>query len=410
MASPSVLTPNAFPTFPLPPTVITSPPTSVEAVQKTELDASKLTYTFITVPSPIPDEVSASRSDVTIATDHMITATWDVSTGWAAPELKPYGAFQLSPAASCLHYATECFEGLKVYRGFDGKLRIFRPEHNCTRMRLSARRVSLPPFDPIELQKLIAVLISIDCPRWLPKTRAGSFLYIRPTMIGTHAQLGIQAPKAALLYIMLAFIPRLDSPVGGMRLLTSPQDTIRSWVGGFGYAKVGANYGPALAAGQGAQREGFHQTLWLYGDGECTEAGGSNFFIVWRREDGRMEVLTAPLDDGIILDGVTRRSVIDGLRGGVAGDVEVTERKYSIQEVLEASAQGRILEAFVTGTAYFICPVSLIQHNGKKIHIPMGDEGKPGDITGRVKGWIYDIMYGRQQHPWGVVIPDGQSM
>jgi branched-chain amino acid aminotransferase len=351
MASPTVLTANVFPTFPLPPKVTTSPHTSAKTFQKAELDASKLTYTFTTTPSLVPDEVSAGRADLTVVTDHIITATWDISTGWAAPELKPYGPLQLSPAASCLHYATECFEGLKVYRGYDGKLRMFRPEHNCARMRLSATRVSLPSFDPTELQKLVTTLIAVDCPRWLPKDRAGSFLYIRPTMIGTHAQLGVQAPKAAMLYIMLAFIPRLNSPAGGMRLLTSPQDTVRSWVGGFGYAKVGANYGPSLAAGQEAQREGFHQTLWLYGEGECTEAGGSNFFIVWRREDGKTEVLTAPLDDRIILDGVTRRSVIEVLRTCVLGEVEVSERKYTIGELLEASGQGRILEAFVTGTA-----------------------------------------------------------
>ncbi|KAJ0425238.1 branched-chain amino acid aminotransferase II [Aspergillus carlsbadensis] len=410
MASPTVLKANVFPTFPLPPKATTSPSTSTKPVPKAELDASRLSYTFTATPSPVPDETSASRGDLTVATDHMITATWDHSTGWASPELRPYGPLQLSPAASCLHYATECFEGLKVYRGYDGKLRIFRPEHNCARMRLSANRIALPTFDPSELQKLITTLISIDCPRWLPKERAGSFLYIRPTMIGTHAQLGVQAPKAAMLYIMLAFIPRLDSPLGGMRLLTSPQDTVRSWVGGFGYAKVGASYGPSLAAGQEAQRGGFHQTLWLYGGGECTEAGGSNFFVVWRREDGKTEVLTAPLDDGIILDGVTRRSVIDVLRGGVAGDVEVCERKYTIEELFEADGRGRILEAFVTGTAYFICPVSLIQHDGKNIHIPMGHEGTPGEITGRVKSWIYDIMYGRQEHPWGIVIPEGQAL
>ncbi|KAL3456692.1 aminotransferase [Aspergillus heterothallicus] len=374
------------------------------------LDASRLIYNFTTAPSAVPDEASANRGDLTVATDHMITATWDISTGWANPELKSYGPLQLSPAASCLHYATECFEGLKVYRGFDGKLRIFRPDHNCARMCLSAHRVSLPTMDPTELKKLITILCSIDCPRWLPKDRAGSFLYIRPTLIGTHAQLGVQTPKQAMLYIMLAFIPRLDSPVGGMRLLTSPQDTVRSWVGGFGYAKVGANYGPSLLAGQDAQRTGFHQTLWLYGQGECTEAGGSNFFVVWQRADGVKEIITAPLDDKIILDGVTRRSCLDVLRTRMTREVEVTERAYTIAELFEAHAQGRILEAFVTGTAYFICPVSQIRHEGKDIHIQMGHEGAPGDITGKVKAWIYDIMYGQQQHPWGVVIPEGQEL
>jgi branched-chain amino acid aminotransferase len=64
--------------------------------------------------------------------------------------------------ASCLHYATQCFEGMKVYRGFDGKLRLFRPDKNCQRMVVSSTRVALPAFDPKELEKLIKALMKID--------------------------------------------------------------------------------------------------------------------------------------------------------------------------------------------------------------------------------------------------------
>ncbi|KAG6017587.1 hypothetical protein E4U41_004176 [Claviceps citrina] len=313
------------------------------------------------------------------------------------------------PTASCLHYATECFEGLKVYRGHDGRLRVFRPERNCARMRLSAARISLPLFDAPELQKLMVALLAVDGPRWLPACRPGSFLYIRPTLIGTQSQLGVQAPREALLYIIVTFMPRMDAPAGGMRLHTSPEDMVRAWVGGFGYAKVGANYGPSLMATQDARRRGFHQILWLYGtQGECTEAGASNFFVVWRPrgEDARTEVVTAPLDDKLILDGVTRRSCLDVMRERLAGEVDVTERKYTIDELVEADAEGRILECFAAGTAYFICPVSQIHHRGRDINVPMGKDGQGGEITSRVKGWIGDIMYGREEHEWGVVIEE----
>lgn len=316
------------------------------------LDASALTYTYTTSPRAVPSEAVANSGTETICTDHMVLASWSVSKGWATPELKPYGPLSLMPTASVLHYATECFEGLKAFRGYDGKLRVFRPDRNAARMRMSAGRISLPLFEPAELEKLMIALLSVDGARWLPKDRAGSFLYIRPTLIGTHSQLGVQAPGEALLYIIVSFMPRMDAPPGGMRLHTSPEDMVRAWVGGFGYAKVGANYGPSLMATQDARRRGYHQILWLYGpQGECTEAGASNFFIVWKRKDGKKELITAPLDDKLILDGVTRRSCLDLAREKLAGEMEVTERKYTIAELVGADAEGRILESFAAGTA-----------------------------------------------------------
>ncbi|KAL3963095.1 hypothetical protein ACCO45_000099 [Purpureocillium lilacinum] len=358
------------------------------------LDASLLTYTLTENPRTVPDEAVANAGDETVATDHMVTAVWKASTGWAAPELKPYGPLSLMPTASCLHYATECFEGLKVFRGFDGKLRIFRPDRNAQRMHMSAGRISLPLFEPAELEKLMVALLSVDGPRWLPKDKPGNFLYLRPTLIGTQSQLGVQAPKEAMLYIIVTFMPRMDSPPGGMRLHTSP----RTWSA------------PGLMATQDARRRGYHQILWLYGEqGECTEAGASNFFIVWKRKDGKKELITAPLDDKLILDGVTRRSCIEVAKERLAGEIEVTERKYTIAELIEADAEGRILESFAAGTAYFICPVSQIHHRGQDINIPMGPEGAAGEVTGKIKGWIGDIMYGREQHPWGFIIPEKES-
>ncbi|CEJ80568.1 Putative Branched-chain-amino-acid aminotransferase [[Torrubiella] hemipterigena] len=371
-----------------------------------ELDASKLTYTYNKENRTVPDEAVANAGSETIATDHMVIANWSAATGWAAPELKPYGPLSLMPTASCLHYATECFEGLKVYRGYDGKLRIFRPDRNAERFRMSASRISLPVFPPAELTKLIIALLEVDGPKWLPADKPGAYLYLRPTLIGTQSQLGVQSPKEAMLYIIVTFMPRLDAPPGGMRLHTSPEDMVRAWVGGFGYAKVGANYGPSLMATSEARARGYHQILWLYGpQGECTEAGASNFFVLWKRKDGKTELITAPLDDKLILDGVTRRSVLDIAREKLSDEIEITERKYTIDEVVEADAEGRIIESFAAGTAYFICAISAIHHRGKDINIPMGPDGKAGEITSKIKGWVGDIMYGNTpDHPWAIVI------
>ncbi|RYP88566.1 hypothetical protein DL769_000262 [Monosporascus sp. CRB-8-3] len=374
-----------------------------------ELDASKLTYTFTKEPRDVPPPGVHSIDDATVCTDHMITVKWSAKCGWGIPELRPYGPLSLMPTASVLHYATECFEGLKAYRGFDGKLRLFRPDCNAERMVMSSVRISLPSFPPEELKKLMIALMSVDGPKWLPRDRPGSFLYLRPTMIGTQPQLGVQAPSEALLYIIVTFMPVMDTPPGGMKLHTSPDDMVRAWVGGFGYAKVGANYGPSLLATVEARARGFSQILWLYGpDGECTEAGASNFFMVWKTKEGKTQLVTAPLDDRLILDGVTRRSVLQLVRERLADEVEVVERKYTIKEVVEADSEGRIVEAFAAGTAFFICPVSLIHHRGSDIQTPMGKAGDGGSITLQVKTWIGDIMYGRARHEWGVVVPEEQ--
>lgn len=151
------------------------------------LDTSRMTYTLNTSPKTVPEPDSAETRAQKTCTDHMVTARWTVENGWDAPELKPYGPLSIMPSASVLHYATECFEGMKLYRGLDGRLRLFRSSRNAERMRKSAARIALPDFDPKELERMIIALCAQDGTKWLPKERAGSFLYIRPTMIATDS-------------------------------------------------------------------------------------------------------------------------------------------------------------------------------------------------------------------------------
>lgn len=262
---------------------------------------------------------------------------------------------------------------MKVYRGHDNRIRLFRPSCNTDRFLISTTRISLPAFEPLEVEKLIKALVAKDCKKWLPNP--GTFLYLRPSMIGTARNLGVQIPKEATLFIILTFMPSMDTPLEGMKLLASQDGMIRAWPGGFGYAKVGANYGPALMAQQEAKSRGFDQALWLLGE-ECfvTEAGASNFFVVWReKESGKLQLVTAPLGDKIILDGVTRRSVIQLVRERLAKEgmgpleaVEVVERRFTMGEVEEAIEEGRMVEAFACGTAVgvflLVFPESLLAH------------------------------------------------
>jgi len=288
----------------------------------------------------------------------MVTAVWRNGTGWEAPELRPYGPLSIMPTASVLHYATECFEGQKAYRGYDGKLRLFRPDCNARRMLTSSTRISLPAFEPKELEKLVIELMAVDGEKFLPKDQPGKFIYLRPSLIGTNANLGVQIPNEATLFIIATYMPEMSEPKNGMRLLASQNDMVRAWPGGFGFAKVGANYGPSLIAQQEARSRGYDQILWLFGaDGMVTEAGASNFFVVWRTKEGKLELITAPLHDKIILDGITRRSVLQLVKERLGDDklglepLEITERKYTMTDLVEASQEGRIVEAFACGTA-----------------------------------------------------------
>ncbi|KAL9067099.1 MAG: hypothetical protein Q9157_006921, partial [Trypethelium eluteriae] len=99
-----------------------------------ELDASLLHTTPTTAPRSVPSPDSLETAAQKKCTDHMITCSWTSSTGWQTPQLVPFGPLSLMPNASCLHYATTCFEGLKLHRGVDGRLRLFRPQLNCARM------------------------------------------------------------------------------------------------------------------------------------------------------------------------------------------------------------------------------------------------------------------------------------
>ncbi|KAF2399206.1 branched-chain amino acid aminotransferase [Trichodelitschia bisporula] len=372
-----------------------------------ELNAANLETNFTDAPRSLPHRGSPEEASQSVCTDHMVTCQWTAQTGWQAPKLHAYGPLQLMPTASVLHYATECFEGMKLYRGFDGKLRLFRPKLNTARMLMSATRIALPAFNPEELLKLIVTLCATDGPKWLPKERPGSFLYIRPTMIANDPALGVQKPKQALLYVILCCFPEMDAKPAGMKLLASKEDMVRAWPGGFGFAKVGANYGPTLVCQGEARARGYDQILWLYGkEGQVTEAGASNFFVVWRTPEGKTQLVTAPLSNGggqLILDGVTRRSVVELVSTRLHDELEIVERKYDIGEVMKAADEGRLLEAFAAGTAFFIAGVGEIAWKERVLKLKVGDDGC-GKYAGQVKAWMREIMYGKEDNAWGYVV------
>ncbi|ELP87326.1 branched-chain-amino-acid aminotransferase, putative [Entamoeba invadens IP1] len=333
-------------------------------------------------------------------TDHMLQVSWSKLNGWSHPEIVPYHNLSIDPAASCFHYGTECFEGMKVFSTSEGVFNLFRPNLNLERLLRTSTRLGLPTFDPDEFLSCVEQLILVD-KEWMPEGK-GYSLYIRPCFISTYPHVGVSAPENALLYVILSPVgPYFKGGFKAIKLETSGK-YIRAWPGGMGSYKFSGNYAPGIVPQIEAQQNGFDQILWLHNNC-CTEVGTMNFFVVWVNKNNETEIVTAPLDDKI-LPGVTRTSVIE-----IAKKLgyKVNEREYTIDEVFQASKENRLLEAFGTGTACVITPVKAINHLGKEIDIPLDKNDtkvQMGPIALRLYNALTDIQYGIVKSEWTVEV------
>lgn len=343
------------------------------------------------------------------STDHMVEIDWDVNSGWHSPHIKPFAPLSLDPTSSCLHYATQCFEGLKCFRSLDGKsVRLIRPELNLARLNDSAKRGSLPEFNADELLKILIKYLSIES-RFI---KPGKFVYVRPYMIGTNPGLGVSSPSSAKLGIVLTLMKSWsDKP---LRLFSSPEGAVRAWPGGFGSTKLGANYGPTMVQNKIAVSQGYDQVLWLFGEERLvTEAGASNFMAVWKIKDNngkdKIEIITCSLDTNLILPGINRRSALEYLKEKHKNDdYIVSEKRFTIDDLEKASKEGRLLEAFAIGTAFFVAPVSEIRTpEGNTINVPLPQSSEEG-VANDLRDHFNDLMYGhsKESNPWIVVVPE----
>ncbi|XP_013185805.1 branched-chain-amino-acid aminotransferase, cytosolic [Amyelois transitella] len=333
-------------------------------------------------------------------TDHMLRIQYHKELGgWQKPEITPFENLSLHPAAKALHYAIQLFEGMKAYRGADDKIRLFRPDCNMDRMNLAAQRSGLPMFDGEELVKCISRLIQID-QEWVPHSET-STLYIRPTLIGTEATFGIMAPESALLFVILSPVSAYykASQDGAVSIFADP-NVVRAFPGGVGNRKVGSNYGPTIEATARAAKLGHHQVLWLFGPNhELTEVGAMNIFAVYVNEQGDKQLCTPPLN-GLILPGVTRRSILE--LASQWEDLTVKEEVLTMERIIELNKKGRLLEMFGAGTAVVISPISRIGFLDTHIHIPTMKQPQP--VFQRIKDTLLAIQYGHIEHPYARVI------
>jgi branched-chain amino acid aminotransferase len=316
------------------------------------------------------------------------------NSGWHNPRIKPYQALQLDPSANVFHYSQEIFEGQKAYRSKQDDILLFRPRENAARFNRSLRRMCMPEIDEELFLEAECELLKVE-KRWVPGQK-GASLYIRPTMIGTEAALGIKPSNDYLFYIILSpvgpYFKEGFNPVG----LWVSDTYSRAGSGGTGEAKTGGNYAGSLLATREATEKGYSQVLWLDA-GEhrfVEEVGAMNIFFVM---DGK---LVTPALGGTILHGITRKSVLE-----LAPElgIQVEERRIAIDEVIAGIAAGRVSEIFGAGTAAVISPVGKIAFGGKD-HVV--NDNRTGPWAKKFFDTLTGIQYGElpDSHGWITVV------
>ncbi len=351
--------------------------------------------TFQVQPHPAPtadadrEAILANPGFGSKFTDHMAVAEWTPERGWHDAQIRPYGPFQVDPATAVLHYAQEIFEGLKAYRHADGSIVTFRPDANAARFRRSARRMALPELPEEDFWSAVQTLVATDRD-WVPSGGETS-LYLRPFMFASEVFLGVR-PANRVTFCVIA------SPAGAY--FSGGVKPVSIWVsevysraapGGTGAAKCGGNYAASLAAQQEAIANGCDQVAFLDAVEHrwVEELGGMNLFFV--RPDGH---IVTPELTGSILEGVTRRSVIE-LAESLGYKIE--ERLISVDEWRDGMASGET-EVFACGTAAVITPVGTLKWDGGEVSTGT-DEAGP--VTTRLREALLDLQYGRAEDTRG---------
>lgn len=329
------------------------------------------------------DEINMGR----VYTDHMLVCDYK-DGAWQTPEIMPYGNMELSPALASLHYGQAIFEGVKAYRQPDGSVAVFRPEANWKRLNVSARRMDMPEI-PEEifiggLQKLLQTDIN-----WIPGF-AETSLYIRPFMFSTDAFIGVKTSDTYRFCIIM-------SPAG--KYYAKPvniyvqDEFIRAAPGGIGFTKAAGNYGASMYPTHTVKDKGYDQILWTdaFEHKYVQEIGTMNvFFIV----DGK--AWTPDLKSGTILAGITRDSIITLLK---ENNIEVEERPISIDELVAAYKEGKLQEAFGSGTAASMSFIQSLTYQDNKLQLKDVSEWT---ISPKIKALLDDIRYGKiaDTHGW----------
>ena len=303
---------------------------------------------------------------------------------WSDLEVVPVAPFPMHPATHVLHYASECFEGLKAYRTESGDIHLFRPDRHVERMLNSAAQLLLPVPDRAALTRALHMAVAAVAEE-IPAYPGA--LYLRPTLLGTEEDIGAAArpTEKALFYVLTS--PVGDYFSGGLQpLRVKVEDQAQRCTPSFGAVKTGGNYAAAMRQIVQARKElGTDQVLFAPG-GVVQETGAANFILI-----GDNELFTKPLD-GSILPGITRDSIL-----ALAADAGLTirEEDFTVTELLQRAPHA---EAALTGTAAVLTPVGELVYQGETIRV--GD-GQMGSWSSQLREQLCAIQSGVAQDPHG---------
>ena len=309
-------------------------------------------------------------------TDHMFICDYEDGV-WKDARVVPLDTIPTHPAAMALHYGQAIFEGMKATVDADGNPQLFRPADNAKRLNFSARRMGMQALVNIERN-------------WIPK-QDGSTLYLRPFMYADEPHIGMRAAT----HYKFIIIATPAGPFFKERIkLWAEKQYIRAAAGGTGEAKAAGNYAAAIRPTEIAKSNGYNQVLWLdaHEHKYIQEVGTMNIFF---KIDGKF---ITPKLDGSVLDGITRKSVMTLLKDF---GFDLTERRITIDEIIEAEKNGTLEEAFGTGTAVNIAMIESIGYDGGTIYVsddnPIGEKVNytlDGIKTGKVEdkfGWMLKV-------------------
>ena len=288
-------------------------------------------------------------------TDHMFICDFE-NGEWVNPRIEPLHMIPTHPAAMALHYGQAIFEGMKSTLDINGYPTLFTPALNAHRLNVSARRIGMPDFPEDLFVEALKQLVVLEHD-WIPP-QAGSGLYLRPFMYADEPFIGMRAAT----HYKFIIIASPSGPYFKKRIrLFAETEYIRAAKGGTGEAKVAGNYAAAIYPTELAKNKGYDQVLWL--DARdfkyIQEVGTMNIFFKINDE------FITPELDGCILNGISRICTIDLLRHK---GYKVTERRISIDEIIEANNKGTLQEAFGTGTAVGVAMIDEIRYKDVEIH------------------------------------------
>lgn len=310
---------------------------------------------------------------------------------WGPVEVSTSETIDIHMAATSLHYGQEIFEGLKAFRGADGKVRIFRLEENARRLRESALGLKMEPVPEELFCEMAKKAVELNA-RFVPPYGSGASLYIRPLEIGMSASVGVRTSTEYLFLILVSPVgPYFKSGFAPTNICIM-RDYDRVAPKGTGRWKVGGNYAASLSAGEHAHELGYSAVLYLDPKEKkyLDECGPANFFAI---KDGKY---ITPASESI-LPSITNRSLQQLARDM---GIEVEARHITVDELAE------VQEAAACGTAAVASPVGEIDDLDTGVKYVIARDGKPGPITTKLYNQLRAIQLGEAPdvHGWNTVL------